>query len=140
LCTLSLQWCSFPLHTRCFALFVLRHVLLWLKTFVNNLLKESPHFPICPQSDIRSTLKYEGGRVNKPTYCLLKAKKLKKQGHLYHIRDTQSWKVFVRSLQDQCIKLAQTTPTGLRLSARVVRNKLKLTSPETQGASALSSF
>lgn len=44
----------------------------------------------------------------------------------------------VRGLQDQRITLAQTTPTGLRLSGtnkldKVVRNKLNLTSPKGQG-------
>lgn len=92
---------------------------------------------ICHQSELRSTLKYKGRTINKPTWCLLQAKELEKWGHLYHISSTQNWKIFVKNLQYQCI--TQTTPTGPRLSAIVVRTKLKLMPLETQGASAFNS-
>lgn len=58
--------------------------------------------------------------------------------HLHAMEQHMSTRKVVRGLQDQRITLAQTTPTGPRLSGtnkpdKVVRNKLNLTSPRGQG-------
>lgn len=58
--------------------------------------------------------------------------------HLQAMEQHTSTRKVLRGLQDQRITLAQTTPTGPRLSgmnkpAKIVRTKLNLTSPKGQG-------